>query len=77
MEDEARSNLRRREFLIGGAGAGIALAGPLNYAALARNLRVPQASGGKFAHGVASGFPSPKAITLWTRVSELDRSPRS
>ena len=25
----------------------------------------------KFAHGVAAGFPSPKGVTLWTRVSEL------
>ena len=78
MEGESgarsRAGLRRREFLIGGAGAGIALAGPLNYAAMARNLRVPAATHGKFAHGVAAGFPSPKGITLWTRVSELHRS---
>ena len=70
----ARGSVRRREFLIGGAGAGIALAGPLNYAAMARNLRVPVAAHGKFAHGVAAGFPSPKAITLWTRLSGVDRS---
>jgi alkaline phosphatase D len=78
MEGESgtrsRAALRRREFLIGGAGAGIALAGPLNYAAIARNLRVPTATQGKFAHGVAAGFPSPKGVTLWTRVSELSRS---
>ena len=64
MEGESgarsRAGLRRREFLIGGAGAGIALAGPLNYAAMARSLRVPAATHGKFAHGVAAGFPSPK-----------------
>ncbi len=69
-----RNGIRRREFLVGGTAAGLALAGPINYAALARQKRVPFAKGGKFAHGVASGFPSPKAITVWTRVSELDRS---
>ncbi len=74
MDDATRSSLRRREFLIGGAGAGIALAGPLNYAAVARSLRVPVATGGKFAHGVAAGFPSTKGVTLWTRVSELSKS---
>jgi len=69
-----RNGLRRREFLVAGTAAGLALAGPINYAALARQKRLPLAKGGKFAHGVASGFPSPKGITVWTRVSELDRS---
>jgi alkaline phosphatase D len=69
-----RQGLRRREFLIAGAGAGLALAGPVNYAAAARSRRLPFAKGGEFAHGVASGFPSPKAITLWTRLDGLDRS---
>lgn len=71
---DAGRRLRRREFLIAGAGAGLAVAGPINYAALARSRRVPIATGGEFAHGVASGFPSPKGITLWTRVSHLERS---
>ena len=35
---------------------------------------MPTATQGKFAHGVAAGFPSPKGVTLWTRVSELSRS---
>ena len=70
--------LRRREFVIAGAGAGLTLAGagPLNYVALAKQRRVPLAKGGKFAHGVASGFPAPNGITLWTRVSELTSSSR-
>ena len=67
-------NLRRREFLIASAAAGLTVAGPINHAALARARKVPIASAGSFAHGVASGFPSPKAVTLWTRVSQLDRS---
>ena len=70
----SRAGLRRREFLVATAGAGIAAAGPLNYGAIARGLRVPVAKGGKFAHGVAAGFPSPKAITLWTRLSGIERS---
>jgi alkaline phosphatase D len=66
--------LRRREFLIASAASGLALAGPINHAALARARRVPVASGGRFAYGVAAGFPSPKGITLWTRVADLGRS---
>lgn len=70
------AGLRRREFVIAGAGAGLALAGPgpLNYVALARGRKLPLATEGAFAHGVASGFPAPNAITLWTRVSELTKS---
>ena len=71
---EEGHRLRRREFLIAGAGAGLALASPLNYAALARARVVPRAKGGKFAYGVASGIPSPKAITLWTRLKGIDRT---
>ena len=67
-------NLRRREFLIAGAAAGVAASVPLNYAAVARSAATPIAKAGKFAHGVSSGFPTSKAITLWTRVSDLDRS---
>src|SRR5512132_3900586 len=70
--------LGRREFVIAGAGAGVALTGlgPLNYVALAKQRKLPLASAGKFAHGVSSGIPTPRAITLWTRVSELSRSSR-
>src|SRR4051794_3547311 len=69
---------RRREFVAAGAGAGLTFAGmgPLNYVALAKERKLPVAANGKFAHGVASGIPTPKGITLWTRVSELTRSSR-
>src|SRR3954447_14722545 len=72
------ARLRRREFVAAGAGAGLAFAGmgPVNYVALAKQRKLPLASHGKFAHGVASGIPSPRGITLWTRVSELTRSSR-
>jgi alkaline phosphatase D len=66
--------LARREFLIAGAASGVTLAGPLNFAAITRAKRLPVATDGRFAHGVASGFPSPTRITLWTRVSGLERS---
>jgi alkaline phosphatase D len=76
--DDGRAGLRRREFVIAGAGAGLTLAapGPLNYVALAKQRNLPFASHGTFAHGVASGIPTPRAITLWTRVSGLTRSSR-
>ena len=38
---EVGRRLRRREFLIAGAGAGLALGGPINYAALARARSAP------------------------------------
>src|SRR3954451_15752066 len=72
------ARLRRREFVAAGAGAGLAFAGmgPVNYVALAKQRKLPVAAHGTFAHGVASGIPSPKGITLWTRVSELTKSSR-
>src|SRR3954453_14793549 len=74
--DDTDARLRRREFVVAGAGAGLAFAGvgPLNYVALAKQRTLPVASDGAFAHGVASGIPTPRGITLWTRVSELTRS---
>ena len=77
-DDAVRPGLRRRDFVLAGAGASLALAGPgpLNYVAIARARTLPVATGGKFAHGVSSGFPSPRAVTLWTRVGELERSSR-
>ncbi len=74
--DPDGGRLRRREFLIASAAAGLAVSGPVNYAALARGRRLPFARGGAFAHGVAAGMPAPKSITLWTRVSGLERSSR-
>src|SRR3954447_7898704 len=72
------ARLRRREFVAAGAGAGLAVAGlgPVNYVALAKQRKLPVAAHGTFAHGVASGIPSPKGITLWTRVSELTKTSR-
>ena len=71
-----QGRLRRREFVVAGAGAGLAFAGvgPVNYVALAKQRKLPAAANGAFAHGVASGIPGSRGITLWTRVSELTRS---
>src|SRR5215208_3989866 len=76
--EQAPTRLGRRDFLVAGAGAGIVIAapGPLNYVALAKERKLPLAAQGTFAHGVASGIPTPRGITLWTRVSELTRSSR-
>src|SRR4029078_11172475 len=71
---EVGRRLRRREFLIAGAGAGLALASPINFAGPARARALPPATGAKFAYGVASGILSQGAITLWTRLKGLDRT---
>lgn len=79
-ENDSTENggLRRRELLVAGAAGATALtlAGPLNQAAFARGRRLPIAKEGKFAAGVMSGLPSTDGITLWTRLSEIDRSSR-
>ena len=72
--DDEGKGLRRRQFLVAGAATGVAVAGPLNYAQIARAKKVPFAKQGKFKHGVSSGFPSDKAITLWTRLSGVDKT---
>jgi len=73
---EGAGTMGRRQFLIAATAAGITAAAPLNGSAIARQRRVPFASEGKFAHGVSAGMPGSDAITLWTRVSNLDRSSR-
>jgi alkaline phosphatase D len=66
--------LGRRSFLIGALATGAAVTAPVNYAAIARKRRIPRAKHGKFDLGVASGFPRPRGIELWTRVGELKRT---
>ena len=61
----------RRTFLAGAAGAGVvALTG--NWRALGQSP-TEVARGGVFAQSVASGQPSPDGITLWTKLSQLER----
>ncbi len=66
--------LGRRSFLIGALATGAAVAAPVNYAAIARQRRIPLAKQGKFDLGVASGFPRPRGIELWTRLGEIKRT---
>ena len=40
---------------------------------LAGARKAPPLRGGAFAEGVASGDPAPRAVTLWTRVAEVER----
>jgi alkaline phosphatase D len=66
--------LGRRTFLIGALATGAAVTAPVNYAALARKRRIPLAKHAKFKQGVASGFPRPRGIELWTRLGEIKRT---
>ena len=38
----------------------------------AKRRRRPSLRGGKFAEGILSGDPTPRGITLWTRVAEAE-----
>ena len=64
--------LTRRRFLAGAAGAGVvALTG--NWRQAIGAAPGEAARGGAFAQSVASGQPAPDAITLWTKLSQLER----
>jgi alkaline phosphatase D len=69
----SRAMHSRRQFLLRSAAAGAAVLVPptLSAAAGAQGRRVLPS--GRFAEGVASGDPGPRAVTLWTRVAELER----
>jgi alkaline phosphatase D len=63
----------RRQFLARSAVAGAAIVVPpaLSSTAGAQGRRVLPS--GEFAEGVASGDPGARAMTLWTRIAELER----
>lgn len=68
----------RRAFLRGGvaaaAGAVVAKADPrLEMATAAGKTRPRPVRGARFKQGVASGDPAPRAITLWTKLAEVER----
>jgi alkaline phosphatase D len=71
-----RHRLGRRTFLIGALATGAAVAGPVNYAAIARKRKIPIAKKGVFDLGVASGVPRPRGTTLWTRLGGIGRTSR-
>ena len=73
--DRSRAGLRRREFLIGGAARGSAVALPAQLRGDGAQRVVPAPPRpASSPTASSSGFPTSKAITLWTRVSELDRT---
>src|SRR5215218_11147438 len=64
----------RRQFLARtGAAGAVILAPQALLAGSARAQARPVLPSGTFAEGVASGDPGPRAMTLWTRVAELER----
>jgi alkaline phosphatase D len=65
---DAEPRLGRRQFLIAGLATGAAVTALPNYAAIARNRRIPVAKSGTFPLGVASGFPYPRGTILWTKL---------
>ncbi|HEX5821757.1 MAG TPA: alkaline phosphatase D family protein [Solirubrobacterales bacterium] len=73
---ESEPKLGRRQFLIAGLATGAAATALPNYAAMARNRRVPVAKSGTFPLGVASGFPYPKGTILWTQLGDVKRTSR-
>ena len=59
----------RRQFV---AAAGTAAAGAvLAPGSLGQGRPAPLAGGGRFSEGVMSGEPTPRGITLWTRLREV------
>ena len=68
--DESKG-VGRRTFLMGALATGAAMSGPFNYAAAARKRAVPLAGDVRFREGIASGFPRPQGISLWTRAAGL------
>jgi len=66
------SHLSRRSFLAG-AGAAGAVAVTGNWRSALGQAGSEIARGGRFAQSVASGQPTTNGITLWTKLSELQR----
>ena len=63
----------RRGFVAGAGGLALATAfSGAGALAAERPRRKPSLRGGNFAEGVISGDPAPDAITLWTRVSDVE-----
>jgi alkaline phosphatase D len=66
--------LSRRQFLTRSGAAGAVVFAPQALLPdLSSARKAPLLRSGRFAEGVASGDPAPRAITLWTRVAELER----
>jgi alkaline phosphatase D len=65
---------RRRVLAAGAAGAGaLWLPDAVREANAASQRRVPVARGGEFDTGIASGDPTPRAVTLWSRLAGIEQ----
>ena len=62
----------RRQFVA--AAGSAAAAAVLAPEALGQGRAAPLARGGRFSDGVMSGEPTPRGITLWTRLADVDGS---
>jgi alkaline phosphatase D len=62
----------RRNFLAAAGGVALASAAGRGTAFAGKPQRKPSLRGGRFAEGVISGDPTPKGITLWTRVADAE-----
>jgi len=73
------SPLNRRDFLTAAAVAGgsaLATKDPAVAARRGRRAAIPRAGAVRFSQGVASGQPTQRGITLWTRAAGLERTSR-
>ena len=69
MED---MRVNRRRFVAGGGSlAAAAIFAPGALAEQLAGRRVPTLRGGSFSEGVISGDPTPRGITLWTRLHDV------
>ena len=66
MQKAGRRRFGRREFVAGALVLGAAHIGP---AFIRRVSAQPRLSGPPFTLGVASGYPSPTGVVLWTRLA--------
>ena len=63
----------RRNFLAAAGGVAFAsAAGRAGTAFAGQPQRKPSLRGGRFAEGIISGDPTPKGITLWTRIADAE-----
>ena len=66
----------RRTFLAGAASGAAGLLLPRSLSAQGARTAPPLIRGGRFAQGVSSGQPAGNGITLWTRLSDVERTSR-
>lgn len=70
--------ITRRRFVTGAAaGAGALVFAPQSFSlGLANAAKAPMFRGGRFVDGVISGDPTPRGITLWTRLDGVEGAGR-